>query len=141
MGNIKQKYTKKQRALLREVEKDPEASNYEIDKKLNTLGVTKSNNYSQQLIRRNTEVASKVAILRERYELQTVKLYPSAKRVVKEALKDNSLDAAKLVFKHALPVIDEAKRPVRQPDILIDQIQAITYNVLEDKIQTLPDDE
>lgn len=117
------KYTKKQKALLREVAKDPEASNYEIDKKLNNLGIVKSNNYTQQLIRRDTEVAQKIAILREKYELQIIRKVPKAGKVIDKHLKDNNLDAAKLVYRHALPVLDDSKKPTPPQTVNILAIQ------------------
>jgi len=133
MSKKTQKLTKKQKALLREVEKDPEASNYEITKRLNELGVVKSNNYGDQLIRKNTEIASKVAILREKYELQIVRKVPKAGKVIDKHLKEDSLDAAKLVLRHALPVVDESKRPIPQQQVNITAIQTMIYNDMSNK--------
>jgi hypothetical protein len=133
MAKSKQKYTKKQKALLREVEKDPEASNYEITKRLNGLGVVKSNNYTDQLLGKNIEIRDKVTKLRERYELQTVKLFPKAKKVVVDELKNGNLDAAKLVYKHALPTYDESKRPPVQQTVNIQEIRTIIFNDMKDE--------
>jgi len=144
MAKSKQKYTKKQKALLREVEKDPEASNYEITKRLNGLGVVKSNNYTDQLLGKNIEIRDKVANLRERYELQIVKQLPSAKKVVKYHLNENNLDAAKLVYKHALPTYDESKRPPIQQTVNIQEIRTIIYNDMQgsqDIVDVTPDNE
>lgn len=127
--------TKKQKALLREVEKDPEANLHEIGCKLKELDIVKDKNYPYQITKRNQEIANKIAIKREKYELATVNLYPSAKKVVKQGLKDNNLDAAKLVFRHALPIIDDSKRPPIQQTVNIGAIQQIIYNELKEKDQ------
>jgi len=131
MAKRKQGLTKKQKALLREVAKDPEASNYEINKTLNKLDVVKSNNYTGQLISNNSEIAAKVAILREKYELKVVKQFPKANKVVNTHLKDNNLDAAKLVYRHALPIMDESKRPIPQQTVNVQAIQTLIYNELK----------
>ena len=133
MAKKTQKLTKKQKALLREVEKDPEASNYEIDKRLNSLGVIESDNYSYQVVKRNKDIAAKIANLREKYELQIIKKVPKANKVIDKHLKDDSLDAAKLVYRHALPVVDESKRPVPPQQVNIQAIQNIIYNDMSDK--------
>ena len=133
MAKTKQRLTKKQRAMIREVEKDPEASDYQIDKKLNKLGVIESDNYTTQTLKRNKDIRQKIANLRESYELKILKNVPKADKVIKNHLKENSLDAAKVVLKHALPVYDEAKRPPIQQQINIQEIRTIIYNDMQDK--------
>jgi len=133
MGKTKQKYTKKQKALIREVEKDPEASDYQIAKNMNNLGLDVSHNYINQTLKGNNQIREKITKLRENYELKLLKNVPKADKVIKHHLNENSLDAAKTVLKHALPTYDESKRPPVQQTVNIQEIRTIIYNDMQDE--------
>jgi hypothetical protein len=119
----KKRLTSKQKALLREVRHDPLASDYKISKRISELGHRVSDNYVSDTKRRNADLREKVTKLRERYELEIIKQFPAAKKVVKSHLKQNNLDAAKLVYRHSVPTLDENKRPTSTQYIQYNQIQ------------------
>ena len=128
MSKRKQGLTKKQKALLREIEKDPEASLHEIGSKMKVLGVVKDENYPYQITKKNQNIREKITILQEKAELKSLKRDPKALKVIDLHLAEGNLEAAKTIFKANRPNIDDSKRPIPQQTVNILAIREYNYN-------------
>lgn len=123
--------TKAQIRAVQLVKEDPEASNYEISKKMIESGHTSRTMYLDQAVVSNKRMKADIAIIRERNaEELTREIVPVALKKLKTGLKTREL-----TIKERFPYVklaldkefgtDESKRPVQPMTINIEKIQAI----------------
>ena len=124
----KKRLTANELKALELVAKYPEKSNYAIGRDMKELGMVRDEQYLSTRVIKNSVIADKIAIKREKNLLRIQNQMPLALMVSKNHLKSNNLKAAALVMKHALPVSEDT--PVRQPMIHVDTLNIVQTNQL-----------
>lgn len=134
----KKPLTSKQNKAIELVTKHPDKSNAEISRDMIALGASKDTNYLTTTVRRNTGIAEKIAIKREKYQLAVTNRMPKALKVADNHLKSNNLKAAALVMKHALPTQEDIMpRPTTIHINTLNQLQQINLKACEDSLDAI----
>lgn len=129
MGKTTQKFTENEQKALELVKQNPAASNYKISRDLEELGYTSGDTYLTQRILKNNELASEVAIVRERnYQKLQQDITPHALTVLEDAVTSDKISKQNK-FKWVKLALDksfgdtESKHPTSPAQVNVDTIQ------------------